>query len=328
MSIRRRLLDYASNAVTPIADGFNRVDKKALPSHGAVDVIVVKQSNGQFFSTTTVLQLGRLQSSVGTVKIIIGGREVHTEVPLEIDEFGKAIFQRSHTDRDLYATRLKSSEWSNANLTPGQNQGIFKLQNNIEVEFNVFLFHQDDRLIVSDIDGTITNSDLLGHGAGAIGVSYNHDGVVNLFNAIKTNGYQIVYLSARPVALASSTRRYLRTSGLPDGPVLVSDKGAMTAVFTELGGKVGFSGLTNLKMKIIRSITEQFDVQANVVHGAYGNRETDYQAYSSAGISLDKIWIINKQSVLQHIQSGKKFLDGYVHQLQRLDDFFPRLSKY
>lgn len=51
--------------------------------------------------------------------------------------------------------------------------------------------------MVSDVDGTITRSDLLGHVLPTLGVDWSHPGISQLFHNIAGNGYQIMFLSSR-----------------------------------------------------------------------------------------------------------------------------------
>lgn len=51
--------------------------------------------------------------------------------------------------------------------------------------------------MVSDVDGTITRSDLLGHVLPTLGVDWSHPGITQLFHNIARNGYQIMFLSSR-----------------------------------------------------------------------------------------------------------------------------------
>lgn len=53
--------------------------------------------------------------------------------------------------------------------------------------------------MVSDIDGTITKSDVLGHILPIIGKDWAQGGVAQLFTKIKNNGYNFLYLSARAI---------------------------------------------------------------------------------------------------------------------------------
>ena len=186
-------------------------------------------------------------------------------------------------------------------------------------------------MVFTDIDGTITTSDIRGHGAGALGYIDNHPEVAELFHAISRNGYKIVYMTARPIAMVSYTKDYLRNSGLPEGPFLCSDKGVATAFLTEMSGKIGSDRLPELKKTIIQSVTRNFDkeehgltvVTREVVYGAYGNRKTDDKAYAEAGIRPECIWIIDKHSVLT-CKDGTPFQDGYGEKLGKLRIYYPR----
>ena len=61
------------------------------------------------------------------------------------------------------------------------------------------------RLLISDVDGTITRSDLLGHVLPAMGVDWSHAGITELFCNIVGNGYQVRARAAPPAgALAAA----------------------------------------------------------------------------------------------------------------------------
>ena len=68
---------------------------------------------------------------------------------------------------------------------------------------------QQERLVVTDIDGTITTSDVQGFVLPQVGVDAHHEDVIEFFSRVGHNGYQVVYLSARAMALAKNTREYL-----------------------------------------------------------------------------------------------------------------------
>lgn len=109
---------------------------------------------------------------------------------------------------------------------------------------HIFLWTPNTRIVVSDVDGTITRSDVWGHVAYMIGTDWTHDGVARLFTAIKVciarklalsvtrtrvqdNGYEIVYLTARALGQCESTKDYLThvrqlDGSLPLGPVITS----------------------------------------------------------------------------------------------------------
>jgi phosphatidate phosphatase LPIN len=73
----------------------------------------------------------------------------------------------------------------------------------------IFLWNWTDKIVISDVDGTITKSDVLGHVLPQIGKDWSHEGTVNLFKSIESNGYQMLYLTARAIGQADTTKQYL-----------------------------------------------------------------------------------------------------------------------
>ena len=61
------------------------------------------------------------------------------------------------------------------------------------VKSRIFLWPSDSKIVISDVDGTITKSDLLGHIMPRFGVNYSHEGVVSLYSTIEKHGYKLVY---------------------------------------------------------------------------------------------------------------------------------------
>ena len=109
-----------------------------------------------------------------------------------------------------YRYKLSDTEWANADLQPGLNPGYFSVDSlSIRIPFNVFLFEQDARFVLTDVDGTITETDVKGHVFPMFGFTAHHEHVVELFHKIADNGYQIVYLTARSIAQDVDTREYL-----------------------------------------------------------------------------------------------------------------------
>ena len=76
----------------------------------------------------------------------------------------------------------------------------------------VFLWESDFQVVISDIDGTITKSDVRGMLLPLIGFGDWAQGeVASLFSKISSNGYKVVYLSARSISQASETKAYLQS---------------------------------------------------------------------------------------------------------------------
>ena len=91
------------------------------------------------------------------------------------------------------------------NLRDGSNEVVFSVttayQGTTRCKCNIFLWNWDEKIVVSDIDGTITKSDVLGHILPIIGKDWAQSGVAQLFTKIKNNGYHFLYLSARAIGM-------------------------------------------------------------------------------------------------------------------------------
>ena len=68
---------------------------------------------------------------------------------------------------------------------------------------------QRHRMVLTDIDGTITTSDVTGFVLPQLGIESHHRDVVEFLDRVSRNGHAVVYLSARPMSLGKTTRGYL-----------------------------------------------------------------------------------------------------------------------
>lgn len=151
----------------------------------------------------------------------------------------------------------------------------------------VFRWKHTDKVVISDIDGTITKSDVLGHILPMVGKDWAQLGVAELFTKIEKNGYKLLYLSARAIGQSRATRDYLRSIQqgnvkLPDGPLLLNPTSLISAFHRE----------------VIERKPEQFkiaclsDIKAlfpeNPFYAGYGNRinVSYYLVYSSLSLHL------------------------------------------
>lgn len=135
--------------------------------------------------------------------------------------------------------RLKSEVVKSLNLRRNCNDAMFSVttafQGTTMCRSKIFLWRYDDKVVISDIDGTITKSDVLGHILPYIGKDWAQIGVTSLYSNIENNGYKFLYLSARAIGQAKTTRDYLRALrqddiGLPDGPLLLSPTSLFSAL--------------------------------------------------------------------------------------------------
>lgn len=95
------------------------------------------------------------------------------------------------------------------NLKMGENRARFVLElspgQTEETEFKIFLWDENEKVVVSDIDGTITKSDVMGQ----LKTNYIHKGVCLLFNELYKRNYKILYMTARAIGQYAQTRRFL-----------------------------------------------------------------------------------------------------------------------
>ncbi|XP_010145639.1 PREDICTED: phosphatidate phosphatase LPIN3 [Eurypyga helias] len=84
--------------------------------------------------------------------------------------------------------RLSSEQIGRLNLRDGPNEVAFSVttqyQGTCRCEATIYLWNWDDKVVISDIDGTITRSDALGHILPHLGKDWTHHGIAKLFHKI------------------------------------------------------------------------------------------------------------------------------------------------
>jgi len=196
------------------------------------------------------------------------------------------------------------------NLTPGENQIEFIVNSGIQgqqsVKASIWLWRSDDKIVVSDVDGTITKSDVMGHCMPWVGNSWCHDGVARYFSDIEANGYRIMYLTSRSIGHAAITREYLfnevgqdgqlgNLEFLPGGPVIMAPDSLFTAVNRELIQR----NPQQFKIPALQNVKDLFPKGYQPYAAAFGNRKTDLIAYHSVDIPIDRIFIIDTSGAMR-----------------------------
>ncbi|GAA0187489.1 hypothetical protein LIER_34777 [Lithospermum erythrorhizon] len=135
-----------------------------------------------------------------------------------------------------------SDQIESLNLKEGQNIVTFIFSTRVlgvqKVDAHIYLWKYNARIVISDVDGTITKSDVLGQFMPLVGKDWTHSGIARLFSAIKENGYQLLFLSARAIVQAYLTRSFLLNlkqdgKSLPSGPVVISPDGLFPSLYRE-----------------------------------------------------------------------------------------------
>ena len=223
--------------------------------------------------------------------------------------------------------RLTSEQLKHMNLKPGPNPMSFTVGRSTCPAF-IYYWSSDVPIVISDIDGTITKSDALGHLLNMVGRDWTHTGVAKLYAEIVANGYNILYLTSRSVGQADTTRGYLNGINqegwkLPKGPVIMSPDRTIAALRRE----VYLRKPEIFKMNCLRDILSLFPNRSSPFYAGFGNRYTDALSYRTVHIPSTRIFTINTNSevVLDHLALGK-YKSSYVSMREVVDHFFPPIS--
>ncbi|KAJ6722425.1 LIPIN [Salix koriyanagi] len=191
-----------------------------------------------------------------------------------------------------------SEELASLNLKEGRNVVTFTFSTAMlgkqQVDARIYLWKWNTHIVISDVDGTITRSDVLGQFMPMVGVDWSQMGVAHLFCAIKENGYQLLFLSARAISQAYHTRQFLANlkqdgKALPDGPIVISPDGLFPSLFREVIRRAPHE----FKIACLEDIRALFPSDCNPFYAGFGNRDTDEISYLKVGIPKGKIFTIN-----------------------------------
>lgn len=220
--------------------------------------------------------------------------------------------------------RLTSDQLKILNLKPGANTMSFGV-NRATCHAHMYYWTHDVPIVISDIDGTITKSDALGHVLNMIGRDWTHIGVAKLYSDIVANGYNILYLTSRSVGQADTTRAYLNgvlQEGfkLPKGPVIMSPDRTIAALRRE----IYLRKPEVFKMACLRDIMTLFGYKKSPFYAGFGNRFTDALSYRSVNIPSTRIFTINSNAeVSLDLLTLTKYKSSYVSMREVVDHFFP-----
>eukprot|EP00123_Amoebidium_parasiticum_P011718 comp20870_c3_seq1/m.27666 comp20870_c3_seq1/g.27666 ORF comp20870_c3_seq1/g.27666 comp20870_c3_seq1/m.27666 type:complete len:1100 (-) comp20870_c3_seq1:2-3301(-) len=291
-------------------------------------VIVSASSSDLVDSASGLLyvpQKDRAQSFTGPIATGITGSPMSR--PASLGHDAKEAAPQTHYRKTLRPT---TEQLASLNLKPGPNSIRFtvvtKLQGTAFCESTIYRWRYDDKIVISDIDGTITKSDALGHILYALGKDWTHTGVATLYSQIYNNGYKLLYLSSRAIGQADITRYYLNGvrqegCGLPPGPVLLSPDRLVTSFHREVIRKKP----EEFKIACLRDIRSLFPDSYNPFYGGFGNRVTDDVSYRAVGMPLARIFIINPNGEIKS-ERHTTFRSSYHSLTELVEHMFPPLK--
>lgn len=223
-----------------------------------------------------------------------------------------ALFQRTLTPIAADLKRLNLKE--GANIIRYRTSS--SLRGSTYIEGRIFLWGPNTKIVVSDVDGTITKSDVLGHILPLVGKDWTHTGICDLYTKCAQNGYQFLYVTARSVSYMAGTRRFLwgivqDKKRLPLGPILTAPDRFFAALTTEVSKRSH-----EFKIACLEGVKKAFPPHAKPFYAGFGNRINDVVAYSATGIPKHKIFIIDHEGVVHvcKVQQSYLNLSHLVHE--------------
>ncbi|XP_043696573.1 phosphatidate phosphatase PAH1-like [Telopea speciosissima] len=275
-----------------------------------------------------VKTLQHTTSNLSTEEVFVDSEPGSQNPPLEPSPTSGGDSESRH--KQIVRTIVPTTEQiASLNLKEGQNMVTFSFSTRVlgtqKVDAHIYLWKWNARIVISDVDGTITKSDVLGQFMPLVGKDWTQSGVARLFSAIKENGYQLLFLSARAIVQAYLTRSFLlniKQDGktLPNGPVVISPDGLFPSLYREVIRRAPHE----FKIACLEDIKALFPKDYNPFYAGFGNRDTDELSYRKIGIPKGKIFIINPKGevAINHSIDVKSYTS--LHTL--VNDMFPPTS--
>ena len=254
---------------------------------------------------------------------------------LETDEVWFAIHKADdESEEKIHADDNGKTPWEELkpHLKEGGNPVAFFCvrQNRIQcARANIWRWKACDRVVISDIDGTLTKSNARGVLGTILTQNYDnvvHAGVCDLLSRLANSHTKtileaqmpttrILYLTSRPIHLANKTRNFLSgltqpaandSDTLPQGPILGFGGNLAKVLSMEVLSKSSQAFKANeLERHIAGPFRRATEVELDfkMFVAAFGNNLNDVQAYHKSGVDLDKIFLIDKNSKIVTFQA-------------------------
>ena len=329
---------------------------------GSMDIIVIELSNGEYKSSAFHVRFGSLKvikAKEQNIEIFVNSKK--TNLTMKLSSSGDAYFQFDESDaqvinqQNLYDKEINnianekdellkndinskkkykaffpsSNQIKELNLQPEKNEICFVCRTSTSgiqtLKSSIYLWPYNSKIIISDVDGTITRSDVLGQLLPILGGDWTHEGVAELFTKIKNQGYKLMYLTSRAIGQSTMTKKYLDSliqekKSLPPGPLIMSPDG----LFTSLKREVIERKPHLLKIPVLSEIKNLFPQNTTPFFAGFGNRETDGVAYRYINIPLNNIFIIDTSSKVLRLGETKK--TTYKLLVDKVDELFPSIQ--
>lgn len=245
----------------------------------------------------------------------------HAYINLQYLPSKKKIMRRS----------LKPSQFilDTLGLKEGVNELVYKVKGNMGKMYTFYSrifyysYRPQFRVIISDIDGTVTKSDVFGHLMPFVNQEWTHTGIAELHSNFYNRGYIIIYLSSRNIGLAEKTMNYLRSVKqrkykLPDGPIITSPD----TLYESFKREIIIKNPEVFKIHVLRDIKGLFgNGKYNPLFAGFGNKDSDAISYRVVSIPRHYIFTLTPSGDIYMIKSKKIFSYPKINKM--LDELFP-----
>ena len=220
-----------------------------------------------------------------------------------------------------------SNQFSLMNLNYGKNVLEFTISSYRGIrtlKSHLYLWNYNDKILISDLDGTISRSDLIGQLSYLWGGDWSHKNITKLYNDIYNNGYKILYLTARTMCQHKQTKEFLYNINqnnitMPEGPILMSKDDFISAFKTEIIDKKPHT----MKISSLLMVLNLFPNDYYPFYSGIGNKNSDAIAYRSVGVNTNRIYIINEKGKIYINNENKNFYLTYEQMDEQVDQLFP-----
>jgi len=323
----------AASKISNAADAMSAKTVRLWDFHsGATDVICVRHQgdNGAYMYSCTDFHVHAARDTKSflsdeSVDIFVNGKPTDFKMSVKEDH-NCAFFDGS--------LKLTSEQIAKLKLHVGINEISFSVSSAPNTRFvaEVFLWDANKAIVICDIDGTLLRSDLLSFSASKLGFDSVHNGACEALSALDAAGYQVVYLSAKPISKASRMRDFLKRFTTPDGqhhlptgPLITATDRTLQALVKSLRSE---NELSNFKTHVLQDIVQVFNPQCSsspdfmIFSAGFCSKPADAQAYAAAGIPRNRIFIVDQNGRLS-IRETRAVYESYEELLNEFPRLFP-----
>ncbi|KAG7275833.1 hypothetical protein CRUP_016773, partial [Coryphaenoides rupestris] len=200
--------------------------------------------------------------------------------------------------------RLTSEQLASLQLREGPNDVVFSVttqyQGTCRCHGSIYLWSWDDKIIVSDIDGTITRSDTLGHILPTLGKDWTHQDIARLYHRV---GQEVI--EKKPEKFKMECLSDIRSLFSPN----------QEPFYAAFGNRA--TDVCSYK---------EVGVALNRIFTVNPRGELDVCSYKEVGVALNRIFTVNPRGELVQ-EHAKTNISSYGRLCEVVDHVFPLFSE-